>query len=76
MVKKTGDPLRQRQRRQSHLPRPLDSSGIPPNRKPLTSNFPAMKNNGSWCRNRQFPSFGGLQKQTNLYKFSTRTPVK
>ena len=33
MVKKTGDLLRLRQRRQSHLLRPPDISGIRPNRK-------------------------------------------
>jgi len=33
MAEKTGDQLRLRQHRQSHLPRPLDISGIRPNRK-------------------------------------------
>jgi len=39
MVKKTGDLLRLRQRRQSRLLRPLDMSGMRPNRKALTFEF-------------------------------------
>jgi hypothetical protein len=39
MVEKTGDRLRLRQRRQSHLPRPLDKSATRPNRKALTFEF-------------------------------------
>jgi hypothetical protein len=39
MVKRTGDLLRLRQRRQSHLPRPLDLSEIRPNGKALTFEF-------------------------------------
>jgi hypothetical protein len=39
MVKKTGDLLRLQQRRQSHHPRPLDTSRIRPNHKALTFEF-------------------------------------
>ncbi len=54
MEEKTGDLLRLRRRRRCHLLRPLDLSGIRPNRRALTFEFRCEEDDGNWCRTNEY----------------------